>query len=76
MEVTNTVLKIWSISEDTLFARALKNMQESRDYIMQAASSKIYELAVDSPAPENLLTASADAALDPGELFCAMNNLG
>lgn len=74
MEVTNTVLKIWGISEDTLLDAALKNMQESRDYIMQAASSKIYELAAGSPVPENLLTASADAALDPGELFYVLTN--
>lgn len=74
MEVTNDVLKVWGISKETLFDTALKNMQESKDYIMQAGSSKIYELFADATAPENLLNAPADVALDPGELFYVLTN--
>ena len=69
MEVTDSVLKAWGISRETLFDTALKNMQESRDYVMQTASSKYRELFANGPVPENLLNASGDTPLAQGELF-------
>ena len=69
MEVTDSVLRAWGISEETLFDTALKNMQESRDYVMQTASSKYRELFANGPVPENLLNTSGDTPLDPGEFF-------
>ena len=74
MEVTNDVLQAWGIRKEALFDTALKNMQESGDYVMQTGSSKIHELFADAPAPENLLNAPADTALDPGELFYILTN--
>lgn len=74
VDVTDSVLEMWDISEDALFDTALKNMQESRDYIMQTAGQKISELFESEPASENLLDASADAALDPGEPFYILTN--
>ncbi|MCI9076629.1 MAG: hypothetical protein HFH10_12710 [Dorea sp.] len=74
MEVTNDVLQAWGIRKETLFDTALKNMQESGDYVMQTGSSKIHELFADAPAPENLLNAPADTALDLGELFYILTN--
>lgn len=74
VEVTNDMLKGWGISKEMLFDTAFKNMQESRDYILQAASLKICELFADAPAPENLLDAPADAELDPREVFYILTN--
>jgi hypothetical protein len=77
MEVTNDIIKMWGISEETLFDTALKNMQESRDYIMQAATPKILcGLNEDISASENLLNASADTAPDLDALFYILTNKG
>lgn len=37
VEVTNDMLRVWGISKEMMFDTAFKNMQESREYILQAA---------------------------------------
>lgn len=74
MEVTDGYLERWGISKEALFGAALKNMWESRDYVMQEGDSKVDACLSGFPEPENLLDTPDSLVLSQREPIYVLTN--
>lgn len=70
-EVSDNLLKIWGVSKEVMFAEALKNLGESKNYTLHAAGDLLAGAAYD---PENILDSLEDFVMDQKETIYILTN--